>query len=144
MPIVHAPWWCLDIPDEWRAEEEEGCIVIVDPDEVGELCITVLRREQGEVDSHSLRELSAELREQGHAPQPASVAGLSGDYFSYRNAGESWREWFLAQDDTLVVISYCCDAENETIDAAVVDEMLETFVLADNSEAAETEDPANR
>ncbi|NNC55075.1 MAG: hypothetical protein HKO07_05070 [Pseudomonadales bacterium] len=139
MPIVHAPWWCLDIPDEWRAEEEDGAIVVVDPDDVGELCITVLRSEQGAVDVDALLEFSAELREQGHESKAACVAGLVGEYFAYQRDGESWREWFLAQEDALVIISYCCDAENESIDAAVIDEMLETFVLADNSEAAEPE-----
>lgn len=134
MPIVHAEWWCLEIPAEWEAQEDDGSVTIVDPDEIGELCISVYRRDDDGVEQVDLDSLVSDLLESGSQAQPVQLAGLAGQLFVHRSEGYSWREWFLQSDSMLVLISYSCAPENEGIDASVIDEMLESFVLVDNSE----------
>ena len=45
MNIVETDFWCLMLPPEWSAEEEEGSVLITDQDGIGELAITTLVRE---------------------------------------------------------------------------------------------------
>ena len=42
MNIVETDYWCLMLPPEWSAEEEEGSVLITDQDGIGELAITTL------------------------------------------------------------------------------------------------------
>ena len=44
MQIVQTDSWCLQIPDEWSAEIEDGVVVIFDCDGVSEINITIVRK----------------------------------------------------------------------------------------------------
>ena len=58
MNIVETDYWCLMLPPEWSAEEEEGSVLITDQDGIGELAITTLVREPDDAPDKSLSELS--------------------------------------------------------------------------------------
>ena len=138
MSIVHAPWWCIEMPDEWQAEEddEDEVILIIDPDDLGELCITAIKKQDGLIDKAELLESAADLVERRLTSTDVGIAGLTGIYFEYEQEGEAWREWYLTDGSTMLYATYNCDSENAQIDAAVIDQMLESLVLVDNSEAA--------
>ncbi|NNL56430.1 MAG: hypothetical protein HKO71_01640 [Pseudomonadales bacterium] len=143
MAIVHSQWWCIEIPDDWSAEEDDGGVSIADPDDVGELYISALKKEPGDaghsdtaIDRAELRALAAELIEQGSAEQQCAVAGLQGLYFAYTQDQLAWREWYLTDGATLLLASYNCEPDNVQLDAAPLEQMLESLVLVDNNELA--------
>ena len=45
MNIVETDYWCLMLPPEWSAEQEDGVIRITDQDGIGELALTTLVKE---------------------------------------------------------------------------------------------------
>ena len=83
-------------------------------------------------------DLSDDLLQQKIPYQSVTVASLRGISFVYddRDEGVAWREWYLAQDDLLLYITYNTDLENKGLDDAVVDEILATLlVLPDTPDA---------
>ena len=46
MNIVETDYWCLLLPPEWSAEQEEDTVCVTDQDGIGELAVTALIREQ--------------------------------------------------------------------------------------------------
>ena len=44
MNIVETDYWCLMLPPEWSAEQEEDTVCITDQDGIGELALTALIR----------------------------------------------------------------------------------------------------
>ena len=145
MAIVHAQWWCIEIPDAWNAEACDGGVSIADPDEVGELYISALKKDPGDVgagafdsaaaiDPGELRELAADLIERGIDGRDCAMAGLQGLYFAYTEDELAWREWYLTDGVTVLIASYNCEADNAQLDAAPIEQMLDSIVLVDNKE----------
>ncbi len=134
MRVLESQWWMIELPDEWHAEQEDETIIIGDEDGVGEIAITTLQKEQGQVSETELKEYTEEVESQYGAAKRVELAELSGFYFSFSEDGDFFREWYLYCDDLLLLISYCCDEENAGMDDAVVDEILDTiYIKADES-----------
>ena len=53
MNIIETDYWCLMLPPEWSAEQEEDVIRIFDQDEIGELALTTLIRDRDADESSS-------------------------------------------------------------------------------------------
>jgi hypothetical protein len=58
MNIVETDYWCLMLPPEWSAEEEDGSVLITDQDGIGELAITTLVREMDDTSPPQLSEIA--------------------------------------------------------------------------------------
>ncbi|MBL6813512.1 MAG: hypothetical protein ISQ66_08250, partial [Luminiphilus sp.] len=58
MNIVETDYWCLMLPPEWSAEEEDGSVLITDQDGIGELAITTLVREPEDGPETTLSEIA--------------------------------------------------------------------------------------
>ena len=69
MNIVETDYWCLILPPEWSAEEEEGSVLITDQDGIGELAITTLVREPDDSQETSLSDIA-----QAESPEVSSWA----------------------------------------------------------------------
>ena len=127
MPIVQTESWCLEIPEEWNASNEEGCVTIADNDELGEINLSVSFKEQGEVDEQDFSLFAEDLLERGLKPEPCTAGNTLGWCFTYEEGGESWREWYLACGQAFVFVTYACDLENAGLDDAMVDDILSTL-----------------
>lgn len=135
MRALESQWWIIELPAEWDAEQEEESIIISDEDSVGEIVITTLQKEQGDVTDADLKRYIADLEQQGGQAELVDVAEFQGYYFSYQEEGDAVREWYLRCDDLLLLVTYSCDLDNAGMDDGAVDDILSTLFI--KTEAAE-------
>lgn len=154
MSIVQTQWWCLELPDEWSAEMEDDSVIIADHDGVGEITISVVKKNDGSVQREDLRDFAEELIDQGEQSQriefgsvnDSAVSPPSGLLFAYDDQEGAWREWYLGCGALLIYITYNCDIEHRLLDDAIVDEILSTLLVlhgVDEQEASEQETNGN-
>jgi hypothetical protein len=132
MRLVESQWWTIELPPEWEAEQEDETIYISDQDGVGEIAITTIQKQEGDVSDEELREFSAGL-ELGNGEE-ANVGDLQGSYFTYQDGDDVIREWYLRAGPIFIVVSYHCDKENAGMDDKAVDEILSTLAILKISE----------
>ena len=137
MSIVQTQWWCLEIPDEWTAEMDDDSVTIADCDNVSEVDITVIRKEQGQVSEVDLNEFSASLLEQGLAGETVDLAVGQGLLFQYDDSDGAWREWFLSAESLLIYITHNTSIEDKGLDNTVVDDILSTLVTLNDEALAD-------
>ena len=132
MNILETDHWCLMLPAEWSAENEDDIIRIVDQDDVGEIEITTLHKQSGEVMPAEIQDMA--LEESPEVPQwKATNAGaFSGVSGHYNEDGAAVREWYLGSDSLLLYVTYVCDEDDAGLDDASVDELLGTLVVGDS------------
>jgi len=87
MNIVETDYWCLMLPPEWSAEEEDGSVLITDQDGIGELAITTLVREMDDTSPLQLAEIAQAESPEVNAWAPAMFGELSGV------TGRFWARW---------------------------------------------------
>ena len=131
MNILETDFWCLMLPPEWSAEEEEGSVLITDQDGIGELAITTLVRDQEDAPETSLSEIA-----QMESPEVSSWANVTFGDFSgvtgpFIEDGAVWQEWYLSHGVALLYCTYACDAEDAGMDMPAVEEILSTLVPGD-------------
>ena len=134
MRQLETQWWVIELPSEWSAEQEDDSILISDEDGVGTIEITTLQKQDGVVDDAEVRRFTGEVEEQFGAGEPTELAGLTGYYFEYPYEDEAVREWYLGGGDLLVLITYCCDADQKGLDDVAVDSILDTLVILNPEE----------
>jgi len=126
--VLETDLWTLLVPEGWFAERDDDSIVIVDEDDVSNIEISSLKREQGVVSTDEINEFAADLITAGHAGQNVTVAGFNGLLFEYEDDEEWVREWYLAKGPLLLLITHCCDAEHQGLDNQSVDQLLSSLV----------------
>ncbi len=131
MNIVETDFWCLMLPPEWSAEEEEGSVLITDQDGIGELAITTLVRDQEDAPETSLSEIA-----QMESPEVSSWANATFGDFSgvtgpFVEDGAVLHEWYLSHGVALLYCTYACDVEDAGMDMSVVEDILSTLVPGD-------------
>lgn len=129
MNVLETQWWLMDIPPEWETEQDDELIVIGDEDGVGEIAITTLVKEQGAVDEAELLELAADTASFAGKPASVECGDFKGFYYSFEEEGEAIREWYLAVDNYLLLVTYCCDLDNAGMDDGAVDDILATLMV---------------
>ena len=130
MNVLETEWWSMGVPPEWWAEREEDSVVIGDRDDVGNIEISTLQRDEGIFEAE---EVLAIARENGEADwhwEPLEAGEFSGVQTRYEEDGDAVREWYLADGPLLLFITYSCDMENRGLDDAAVDEILNTLAPA--------------
>ncbi len=129
MNILETEWWTLGLPPEWWAEQEDDAVVIGDRDDVGSIEISTLHKEEGEF---SAAEVQAIAKDNGDDPWEWSASGF-GDFQGcttrYQDGSDAVREWYLARGAVLLFVTYCCDVENNGLDDAAVEEILQTLAI---------------
>ena len=131
MNIVETDYWCLMLPPEWSAEQEEGSVLITDQDGIGELAITTLVCEPVDAPGPSLSEIA-----QTESPEVSSWVSVVFGEFSgvtgeFTEEGAVLQEWYLSHGVALLYCTYACDAEDAGMDMAAVEEILGTLVPGD-------------
>ena len=131
MNIIETDFWCLMLPPEWSAEEEEGSVLITDQDGIGELAITTLVREPDGAPETSLLDIA-----QSESPEVSSWAAATfGDFLGvtggFIEEGAVLQEWYLSHGVALLYCTYACDVEDAGMDMPAVEEILGTLVPGD-------------
>ena len=131
MNIVETEYWCLMLPPEWSAEEEQGSVLITDQDGIGELAITTLVREAEDSSAPQMAEIaraeSPEIREWSGA-MFGEFSGVTGEF---TEEGTVLQEWYLGHGVALLYCTYACDVQDAGMDVAAVEEILGTLVPGD-------------
>ena len=129
MNVLQTEWWSIGLPPEWWAEQEEDCIVIGDRDDVGSIEISTLCKDSGEFDTAEVEQIAQENGEPGWSWQSVAAGTFSGCACSYEDEEDAVREWYLAAGAVLLFVTYSCDRENQGLDEAAVDEILQTLAV---------------
>ena len=131
MNIIETDYWCLMLPPEWSAEQEEDVIRIFDQDEIGELALTTLIRD-GDADESSgtvqLAKVESPEVTDWSAVEFGAFQGVSG---CFEEDETSVREWYLSHQSVLLYVTYICGREDAGMDDAAVAEILGTLVPGD-------------
>ncbi|EAQ96242.2 hypothetical protein KT71_19293 [Congregibacter litoralis KT71] len=114
------------IPDEWQAEQEEDAIVIGDRDGVGCIEISELHKESGDFCSDDLGQFVTDASKW----TPARKGSFEGLTSAVLEDGAAIREWYLFAGALLLYITYSCDEDNQGLDDAAVDDILDTLRMA--------------
>ena len=134
MNIVETDYWCLMLPLEWSAQQDDGVISITDQDGIGELALTTLVKEPGELGANTeaalteLAALESPEVEEWAAARFGAFTGLAG---RFQDDGTHVREWYLDYGKALLYITYICDLEDAGMDDAAIEEILGTLVVGD-------------
>lgn len=131
MKVLETDNWCLLLPPEWQAEQEDDVVVIVDNDGVGELSLTTLCKHHGTVAQDELLAMAREESPEINSWQALTLGAFSGVTGSFLEDNAYIREWYVAADNILIYITYFCDDDNAAMDDAAIDELLGTLVLGD-------------
>ena len=129
MKTLETQWWLLDIPPEWETGQEEELIVIGDEDGVGEISITTLVKEDSPIDDAELLEFAAETAQLAGKGTAVECGDFQGHYYSFKDDTEAVREWYLALEGYLLLVTYCCDLDNAGMDDGAVDDILSTLMI---------------
>ena len=132
MKILETDQWCLLLPLEWRAEHDDGLVLISDVDQIGEITISTLCKSEGAVSAEEITKMAtAESPEvtQWHAAVLGVFQGVTG---AFSEGDTAFREWYVTAGQVLLYITYDCDIEDRGMDDAAVDELLSTLVLGED------------
>ena len=135
MNILETDHWCMMLPEEWHAENDDDVIRIVDQDDVGEIEITTLHKQSGRVTASDVALMASEESPEITEWHQARAGGFEGVTGVYREDGASVREWYLGSESLMLYITYVCPEEDEGLDDASVDELLGTLVVGDSQAA---------
>ena len=131
MNIVETDYWCLLLPPEWSAEQEEDTVCITDQDGIGELALTALIREQDDANVASPAQIARQESPEVSDWVAAAFGEFSGVTGSFQEEGSVVQEWYLGHGPALLYCTYVCASEDEGMDVAAVEEILGTLVPGD-------------
>ena len=104
MNILETDHWCMMLPEEWHAENDDDVIRIVDQDDVGEIEITTLHKQSGRVNASDVAAMASEESPEITEWHQARAGGFEGVTGVYREDGASVREWYLGSESLLLYI----------------------------------------
>ncbi len=131
MNIVETDYWCLMLPSEWSAEQEDGIVLITDQDGIGELAITALVGESGDTDGSKIVEIANKESPEVRAWSAVKMGAFSGVTGQSIAEGSVLNEWYLGRGAALLYCTYTCDVEDDGLDIAAVEDILGTLVAGD-------------
>lgn len=134
MPHIHTEHWSLEIPDDWQVEhdEETGSVSISDPDDIGCLDLLVVMSDDKVEDEALQQFIHDSVVDESLTNLPELVncdmAAFSGYSLQYVADGLAWREWYLADENLILMMTYNTEKEQAGLDDSMVDQILETLV----------------
>ncbi len=135
MNIIETDYWCLMLPPEWSAEQEEDVIRIFDQDEIGELALTTLIRDRDADESSSAAQLAKVESPEITVWSEVTLGAFTGVSGFFEEDETSVREWYVNHHSVLLYVTYICDRQDAGMDDAAVDEILGTLVAGDAIES---------
>ena len=132
MKILETDHWCMMLPAEWHAENDDDVIRILDQDDVGEIQVTTLHKQSGKIDSGEVSAMAREESPEISTWAEVRLGAFSGVTGAYTEDGAAIREWYVGSESVLLYVSYVCELEDQGLDDASVDELLGTLVVGDS------------
>ena len=129
MNVLETEWWSCALPVEWWAESEEETILIGDQDDVGCIEISSLLKEQGAFDKSEVAALARSESPDVSEWESVVLGDFPGVSGRLIEDDAAIREWYVAAENVLLFITYSCELENDRMDDAAVDEILDTLML---------------
>lgn len=129
MKVLEAGDWSLLLPAEWSAERDGDVILVGDDDGVGCLEISALHKAPDSYEGDE-DDTPGALLDDALSWSPVTCGSFRGHYASFKEDGAALREWVISSGDLLLYLTYSCDLENQGMDDAAVDEMLDTLRYA--------------
>jgi len=127
MRIVETDCWTLALPDEWEAEQEDDTVYISDEDNVGEIAITTLQKDNSEkIDASELEQFVEGIPVPG---EPIKLGAFIGNYYQYSEGEDAVREWHVYSESILLIVTYHCIADDQGMDDAAVDAIINTIEI---------------
>ena len=130
MNVLETEWWTMALPPEWWADSEEDSILIGDRDDVGCIEISTLHKQEDMFNGAEVLGIAADESTGEANWQKVRLGDFTGVARNFVEEGAAIREWYLANGAMLLFITYSCDEENRGMDAAAVDQLLDTLQLA--------------
>jgi hypothetical protein len=132
MPVLADPlgWFTLQLPDGWESETEDCVTTLRGPLDLGVVFVSGGRHAGGRQASFGGADFLVRfLRSIGvsvHENEVASAAGPGCRIYSYERDGDGqlWRYWSITDDETALLISYTCPAEDGGREADDVEEII--------------------
>ena len=131
MKIIETEYWCLMLPPEWSAEQNDDVAVITDQDGIGELAVTTLIQDDASVGETSAAKVAEEESPEVADWTTVQVGPFVGVAGSFQEDGLVIREWYLTYRSALLYVTYACDIEDDGLDTGAVEEILGTLVPGD-------------
>ena len=129
MNVLETEWWTLALPPEWWADSQDDSILIGDRDEVGCIEISTLHKEEGEFTPDDLEEITEAGTDASTTWQPVALGDFKGLTSEFAEEGTAIREWYVADGLVMLFVTYSCEVENQGMDDASVDELLDTLLV---------------
>ncbi len=127
--VLETEWWTLQLPPEWWAEAEDESILVGDRDDVGCIEISTLHKELGDFDAAEVARIAAEESDLDLAWEKVHLGDFVGVSAAFLEDEAAIREWYVARGGMLLYITYSCEAEQQGLDDAAVDEILATLAV---------------
>ncbi|MGF1642551.1 MAG: hypothetical protein ACFCUJ_02840 [Thiotrichales bacterium] len=119
--------WLITLPDDWIAEDEDGCVALYHPDGAGMLEISADPQAHS-IANEDLHALAAEHLDAGARVEATRAGEFDGIELSYDDAeGNYWREWYLKCDNLLLFVTYNCDTGDEEREEGLLEVILATL-----------------
>ncbi len=131
MNVLETDHWCLLLPPEWWADNDDDVVRVVDTDEVGELEITTLCKAVGPITAAEVATMASSESPEIATWESASVGAFTGVYGTFQEDEAHIREWYVSAGQVLLYITYICDVADAGMDDAAIDDILSTLVLGD-------------
>jgi hypothetical protein len=137
MPILTDPlgWFALELPEGWEAETEDCVTTLRGPLGLGVVFVSGGRHAGGRQRNFGGADFLVRfLRSIGVAVPEDSIGCAEGVgcrlyRFEREEAGRVWRYWSITDDETALLVSYTCAAEDEGEEDGEVEEIVRSIRL---------------
>jgi hypothetical protein len=117
----------MQVHDNWQDESDDTCATFISPKVGGALQVSAARNSDGPATDDDLRDFAQEHFDAGAPIAEVIVGGFRG-YYLHCGMDEFYqRQWWLRNVDTVVMITYTCDARNRGVDDSEIDSMVVTL-----------------
>ncbi|MFI5184133.1 MAG: hypothetical protein ACHQNV_07040 [Vicinamibacteria bacterium] len=137
MPVLSDPlgWFTLQLPDDWESQTEDCVTTLRGPLGLGVVFLSGARHTGGRQRSFGGADFLARfLRSIGVEAEDDSIQSSEGvgcRVYSYarEEGGRFWRHWSITDDETALLVSYTCAAEDEGQEDLEVEEIVGSIRL---------------
>jgi hypothetical protein len=123
------PSWSLSLIEDWEAEHDAECDSIYNPNGVGALQISTLKK-QTVVTDQDLKALASQHSESDVKINQVFSGDFSGITFSLVIDDDYWRYWYLRSGFVVLFVTYNCNLEDKAVEEKQVNLILNSLKAA--------------
>jgi hypothetical protein len=127
--VYESAWWCVELPQGWLGDEDEGCVTFVNVDGAGALQISAYGKSDKEVADEDSENFSQDDRKRNPSTKKVSYGQFVGIGICERTVTRYWRKYWLRAGSVLLFVTYNCKLDDEGIEEREVDRILHSLTL---------------